>query len=260
MNPAVEMVARPAARHGLNLIGTVAVGRYDAAAPPDARASRIDPAARSIIVIGNGGGDFWRAYQRHLARNPSWKTRADPLDDFTREIVSKELVPEFERRGLRCVPAYPFAANAPVLRFLDLARLAGLGAPSLLGVLVHPRYGPWMALRAALLIDSDTDADCADQGEAAGFDPCPRCVSRACIAACPVGAVTSAGWDVYGCRDHRLQEASDCAAACHARRSCVLAPEARYPDDEIRYHQERALRTMRAHGDKRHPSPRDPSG
>lgn len=246
MDPIVELIAGRAARRGLNLTGTVAVERYDAEVPCDARAQRVAPHARSIIVIGNGGGDFWHAYQRHLTLDPSWSARADPLDDFIRQIVSTELLPALERRGMRCVAGYPFTGPGADLRFMDLARLAGLGAPSLLGVLVHPRYGPWMALRAALLIDSEVE----QPGEAIGFDPCPRCVSRACIAACPAAAVSVRGWNPSSCMEYRVQNGSECASTCHSRRTCVLSPEARYPDDEIRYHQERALRTMRAYRTK----------
>ena len=38
---------------------------------------------------------------------------------------------------------------------MHLARAAGLAGPSFLGVVIHPVYGPWMALRAALLINQE---------------------------------------------------------------------------------------------------------
>jgi len=79
-----------AAGHGLNLVAAVPVARYDAVVHSAARASLINPATRSIVVLGNGVGDFWAALKRHAARNPGWWERENPLDDFTRDIVERE--------------------------------------------------------------------------------------------------------------------------------------------------------------------------
>ena len=43
---------------------------------------------------------------------------------------------------------YPFGFAEDGVSFTRLALLAGLGRESLVGVLVHPVYGPWIALRA----------------------------------------------------------------------------------------------------------------
>ncbi|MGH7837456.1 MAG: hypothetical protein ACREQC_06470, partial [Candidatus Binataceae bacterium] len=121
-------------------------------------------------------------------------------------------------------------------------KLAGIAGPSILGVVVNPVFGPWIAFRAAILIDREIDAP----GSAIGFDPCPTCTARSCIPACPVGAVSSAaGWDIPACLTYRVEREAECAPRCHARGACVLGPEHRYPDDELIYHQERALRAMR---------------
>ena len=58
-------------------------------------------------------------------------------------------------------------------------------------------------------------------------------------------AVGEAGWDVIRCVRHRVEADPDCSAGCYARIGCVIGPEHRYSDDELRHHQERALRTMR---------------
>ncbi|MGH8012878.1 MAG: hypothetical protein ACREQ4_10300, partial [Candidatus Binataceae bacterium] len=93
-------------------------------------------------------------------------------------------------------------------------------------------------------------------GIALGFDPCPQCTARTCISACPGAAVSfPAGWDIPGCTKHRVEAESDCAARCHARVACVLGPEHRYPDDELAYHQERALRSIREYYSKRDRTP-----
>jgi hypothetical protein len=239
----LDTLRQRAEPYGLNLIGALPLSRYDAAVPPSAAAGAVASWARSIVVIGNGGGDFWAGFQRHLARQPEWSARDNPLDDYTRFLVETEILPRVSAAGLRCEVCYPFLDQPRRLHFMELGKLAGIGAPSLLGVLVNPAYGPWIALRAALLIEAEIDRPAS----AAGFDPCPRCVARTCIVACPASAVDPRGWNPYQCMEHRVRTQPGCASGCHSRIACVLAPEARYPQDEITYHQEQALRSMRAY-------------
>jgi hypothetical protein len=238
----ITFIKQCAAPYGLNLAGAIPIERYDRAVPAHLRACAIDSRARSIVVIGNGGGAFWEAYRRHLGASPDWERRDNPLDDFTREVVERDIAGALRARGLRCTTVYPFLGDAGNLHFMELARIAGLGGPSLIGVTVHPVYGTWIAFRAALLLEGLID----EPGDAQGFDPCPACVPRSCIAACPVGAVSvERTWDADKCIGHRVEAEPDCGAGCYARLGCVLGPEHRYPADELRYHQERALRVMR---------------
>ena len=250
MDRIVEIVRSAGAPYGLNLAAAVPIARYDAAVKESARARPIDSQAKSIVIIGNGGGAMWDALKRHAERNPGWWSREHPLDDFTRLAIEGEVAPAARGAGARCTVVYPFPssslrasmADGPTLNFIELARVAGIAGPSILGVAVHPVYGPWIAFRAALLVDSEIDSP----GDAAGFDPCPGCTARTCIPACPVAAIGfPKGWDIPKCITHRVEAEAECAPRCHARVACVLGPEHRYPDDEIEYHQMRALRAMR---------------
>jgi epoxyqueuosine reductase QueG len=244
----LHQIRAAAARHGLNLVAAIAVARYDASVRVEARAARLDPHARCVVVVGNGGGAFWKALRVHADSHPGWWQREHPLDDFTREVVERELAAPPRARGIRCTTVYPFGPDGAALDFVQLGKAAGLGGPSLLGVLVHPKYGPWIAFRAAMLLDEEIDAP----GDAPNFDPCPSCTARTCIAACPVSAVSfPKGWDVWRCLEYRVEVETDCAGRCHSRVACVLGPEHRYPDDELAYHQERALRVMRPYYTKK---------
>jgi len=239
MSATIETVRAAAAPFGLNLVAAVAIERYDALVAERHRASTMAPDARSIIVIGNGGGALWRALQRYAGDHHGWWKRDNPLDDFTREAIERSVVPAFKSLS---VVIYPFMGDRPTLNFVELAKVVGLAGPTILGVVAHPIFGPWVAFRAALLVDEVIDAP----GDALGFDPCPTCVPRSCINACPVAAVAHpGGWDIPTCVTHRVENEADCAPRCHARVACVLGPEHRYPDDELAYHQMRALRSMR---------------
>jgi epoxyqueuosine reductase len=243
---ALDLVSAAGAQFGLNLAAAISADRYDRAVPAKMRARTIDSEARSIIVVGNGGGAFWRAFTDHAVRHSGWRDRENPLDDFTQTIIEREIVEPVRASGIRCTPAYPFMNGEATLNFMELAKLAGLAGPSIIGVVVHPVYGPWVAFRAAILVDVDIDAP----GEALGFDPCPTCQTRSCISACPAQAVAfPAGWDTPRCLTHRVEVEADCAMRCHARTGCVLGPDHRYPEDELAYHQMRALRSMRPYYD-----------
>ena len=157
MASTLDKIRRAAAPHGLNLVAATPVARYDAAVKEISRASAIDPAARSIVVIGNGGGALWTALNAHASRNPGWWNRENPLDDFTREVVERDLAAPIRETGLLCTTVYPLMNNARTLSFIELGKVAGIAGPSILGVTVHPVYGPWIAFRAALLL-ADTGA------------------------------------------------------------------------------------------------------
>lgn len=236
---------RTSAVVGLNLVAAVPAERYDAAVARDAlRARSISDRARSIIVLGNGGRDFWTAFRRHADAHPGWLEREHPLDDFTRAVVEDGILATLRTAGLDPVITYPFTTLGPRLDFVTLGRSAGLVGPSILGVAVHPTFGPWVAFRAALLVDRALELG----GDALGFDPCPACRAKSCIAACPAGAVRHPqGWDVPACARRRVEEPESCASRCHARVGCVLGPEHRYSDEELAYHQRRALPALQAY-------------
>jgi hypothetical protein len=227
------------AARGLNLVGTASLAAYDAAVPRDHALGPIAPEARTAVVIGNGGGAFWHAFETYCAAHPAHRALADPLDAFTRLAVEEAVGSLLVLPGTRLL--YPFRFPDDPVSFMHLAECAGLGRRSLTGVLVHPVFGPWIALRAAVLLPAELHAS----RPADGFDPCPTCVERSCIAACPAGAVTGRGWDIPLCASHRGAAVDGCASRCHARFECVLGREHRYPADALAYHQRRALQSMR---------------
>jgi epoxyqueuosine reductase QueG len=237
------------APHGLNLIGTTTVAAYEALVPERYHVGALSPHAKTIIVIGNGGGDFWRGFRAYCDTHPGWLTAQEhPLDAYTVAVVETALTPSLQAEGVSYRYVYPFRFWTESVSFMHLARAAGLAEASLLGVVIHPTYGPWMALRAALLIDQDVYAP----PQAPGFNPCPTCTERACIAACPAGAISAeTQWDIPACVQHRLRVTGDCEDYCRARYDCVFGREHRYPLDELQYHQKQSFATMRKHFDER---------
>jgi epoxyqueuosine reductase len=242
-----ELISSNGQRFGLNLVAAIPAERYDLAAAPGYHAGAISPGCRAIVLIGSGGASFWHAFKAYALANDGWLDRDNPLDDFTRELIETEIVTPIQGLGVRSIAVYPFGSGRPTLNFMQLATVSGLASPSILGVVVNPVFGPWIAFRAALLLDHELD----HPGNAIGFDPCPTCITRSCISACPAAAVSfPSGWDIPRCLAHRVEAYPDCAAQCHARVACVLSPDQRYPDEELAYHQARVLRVMRPYYNK----------
>ena len=240
MSDLVSALAAALAPAGLDLIGATGVASYDAAVPPRWRLGPRSPETSGLVVIGNGGATFWSCFARARRVDPRLAAAPEPLDTFTRAVVAEAVAPVLARHDLPCRVVYPFDVGPLLLSFTHAAEAAGLGRPGLLGVLLHPVYGPWMALRAALLLPVVPEAP----RPADGFDPCSTCAARPCIAACPNGAVDARGWDVDGCMATRGPDDA-CAAACHARLACVVGPEHRYPPDALAHHQGAARRVVR---------------
>jgi epoxyqueuosine reductase QueG len=233
------------APYGLNLVGTAPVSAYEALVPAPYHVASLLPEARTVVVIGNGGGAFWTEFRQYCDAHPQFfSERAHPLDDYTTTVMETALLPILEASGAVYRMVYPFRFASEPVSFVHLAQAAGLAGPSILGVMIHPIYGPWFALRAAVLIDRELTA----AQPAAGFNPCPTCTQRSCIVACPASAVSvETGWDIPSCVQHRVRVVSDCVDRCHARYQCVYGREYRYPVDELWYHQRHSFAEMRKH-------------
>lgn len=243
-DPVVAALEAALAPLGFDIVGVADPSAYDRIVDEARRIGTRAPWARSAVVVGNGGGSLWRRVVAWAEERGGLAALADPIDEYTERTVTPCVARVLDAAGVRgeLVFVFPQEGASPALSFVDLAAVAGLGAPSLLRVLVHPVFGPWMALRAVVLCDVEMRAP----RPADGFDPCPGCRERACVAACPAGAVRAAsGWDLLACVDHRLAS-GDCAERCHARFDCVLGREHRYAPEAAAHHHRRAWAAMRA--------------
>jgi hypothetical protein len=203
--------------------------RYDERAPAELRLSALVSFARSGLLLISGGAAFFEDFLRKRRDEP------DPLDAHTRRTV-EALVQPLARSGVRVAIRYPFWNEASPLPFQHIGRAAGL-YPSILGLDLHPRHGPWMAYRALVLLDRPLE-----EKPFRDFEPCVGCEAP-CIAVCPVSAVSRQGWDANRCFDHRLK--GGCADGCHSRLACPVGASQRYPLPVLRYFQGSALACAR---------------
>ncbi|TWB61745.1 ferredoxin [Rhizobium sp. ERR 922] len=183
--------------------------------------------ARSVILLGNIGGSIWPAFSKWLDM-PVNRTRKNPLDDWSKAIIR----PVASRLG---ATAY-FPSDTPWQPFQRWAMQAEGLKTSPLGILIHPNYGLWHGYRGALGF-----ADALEGMEVSPFSPhpCDLCVEKPCLAACPVGAIAAAGFDLSGCRSHLRtpQGQVGCmAGGCLARNACPVGANYRYPAEQLAFH------------------------
>jgi hypothetical protein len=210
---AFAAATRELAAAGLNLQACLPVARYDACVPPAWRSQAVARATRSVLLLAAGGRALFAAF----ASAPEARLPVDPLDAYTRRVV------EAVARRLDAHPLFAFERrDGAFADFVALGRAAGLGAPSRLGLLLHPVYGPWLSLRALLLTPLALPAS----PPLVDFDPCAGCAAP-CAAACPGAALPATGFDVGRCAVTRRERAG-CRQRCDARRACVVGPEHAY--------------------------------
>lgn len=173
----------------------------------------------TLLLVGNAGRAMWEAFA------PQIDGERNPLDRWTRSVVD----PIAEKFGARAV--YPFGPGVPP--FQKWALRADDVSSSPLGILIHPMYGLWHAYRAAFLF-----TECLELPQrSAAPSPCDSCKEKPCLSACPVGAFSGSAYDLAACADHIAKPHSNClTVGCHARNTCPVGNEWRYPQAQTRFH------------------------
>ncbi len=225
---------------GFDVAASIPIDAYDRLVPEAWQGRQLaGPRAVRAIVLGTGGGGFERAWRTAATGR---RTAEDPIDTFTRETLAaacRSIEAETGERAVARIYADRERAGRgePVFAdFVALAEAAGLGARGRVGLLLHPEYGPWWAVRGLIVTSlSVPGASVAtDPSRSHTESPCVGCAAP-CVAACPGGAVGPVGFDAARCADTRLA-LDDCAARCDARRACVVATDHAYaPADEAVY-------------------------
>ena len=161
------------------------------------------PEAKSALVLALAHPDRdpelnWWGVQGGTAGNRQLQLMSDQLKRYLAEafnIVAQPLAYYVERGGI----------------FLkDAAVLAGLGTIGANNLLISPKFGPRVRLRALFL-----DAELAQTGPT-DFSPCDSC-SRPCWAACPQHAFGSGTYHKPSCEQQmQADEANSVPTKCAA--------------------------------------------
>jgi ferredoxin len=156
-------------------------------------------------MVGNVGQGFWSALQGAPESKGS-----NPIDRWTARVLA----------GLGDAVLFPFG-GPPHHPFQRWARRADPSlSPSPLGILIHPEFGLWHALRGAVLFRERLKLPAASAGDT----PCDGCATKPCLRTCPVGAFTARDYDTVACRSYlRTLSGQPCMIqGCQARLACPV--------------------------------------
>lgn len=208
-------LAAACAAQGLDLAAEACVGAYNERV--GARHHLDGSADTAVLLIGNTRR-LWPAFIGALSRRPELAEHPDPLDCYVEKVVGDgcaQVEGARVRWAHRATPAH--------ISMQALAEVAGLAWRSPAALSVHPRYGPWIALRAAVVLHGTRHERDA---------PMPRpCFG--CATGCEKrlrSLAAEAGWrDWLAVRD-----------------ACPLGREFRYPAQQIAYHYTKSRALLRA--------------
>lgn len=208
----VGEIARRCAAGGLDLHGVTSAGAYDELVDAPFRLD-VDPSS-TVLVIGNTRA-LWPlldAWERSTGPHP------DPVDTYVMQVIAEATADVDDVVDVRCSHEPP-PRRIAIQRLADRAGLAWLSPSHLC---VHPTYGPWIALRAAIVLARPI-VDVPDAASA----PCDcnsNCLPRlqeAIAAGEPTNnAEMVAEWERW----------------LAMRDACPVGRDHRYGDEQIRYH------------------------
>ena len=219
-----ERVAVRCAEHGLDLVHPFSIGWYNDRLPPDVR--RLPDFNRPALglIIANTRA-FWPAVKAALARDPELGDTADPIDRYV-EITVGQALSGIDQASIVLFSHQNRAEPLPVQRIAQAAGFAKL-APSHLSV--HREHGPWIALRAVVVVDVDGPGDPPPEP----FDPCTPC-PKPCLVA------LDRALELTAHRVDALSVAQSFRAWLAVRDACPIGSAQRYSDEQIEYHYTKA--------------------
>jgi epoxyqueuosine reductase len=186
---------------------------------------------RQVLLFGHGGTALWRRL------SPQALVTEHPVDDYT--VVAVRQLLDAALPFARYEILYPGSTSIDLQSF---GTLAGWHHRSPFWVGINARYGSWFAYRALVLADSEFPLTEPWQERS----PCDSCEEKACVAACPAGALSSGTLDLPRCIAWRRQPGSPCRHQCLARNACPAGAEHRYDSDQMRHHYAASLKFIEA--------------
>ncbi|MGH7787055.1 MAG: hypothetical protein ACRERC_09335, partial [Candidatus Binatia bacterium] len=166
LDPLVAALAARCETAGFDLLRAFNVAWYNDVVADEYRLPDLGRPRALGVLIGNTRA-LWPRFVAALLEEAALRSEADPIERYTVARLSAALEPLQPRWDVRW-------AHAPPPRLVAIQRLghvSGLAHLGPCGLSVHPVYGPWMALRAAVVIDVDGPAEPPPDPPR----PCPDC-------------------------------------------------------------------------------------
>jgi len=141
----VDQLRQACAEAGFDLVQPLQVGWYNELVTGTLKLEDFGSASHLAIVVGNTRA-LWPKFLRALRREPDLLAAPHPLQSYTEQTISRAV----SLLGLTVGVRWSHAGGAGLVAMQRLAQAAGLAYLAESQLSVHPTYGPWIALRAAL--------------------------------------------------------------------------------------------------------------
>jgi len=168
----------------------------------------LPPDIATLLMLGPEEPGFWA----HLTAQPEWQDGTpDPVDRWSRRVIGRLAC------DLGAKAYFPFG-GPPYHPFHRWSLRTGRAWDSPVRLLVHETAGLLVSYRGALALRDRLDLP------PPAPRPCDGC-TKPCLAACPAGALTGAGYDVPACHTwlDRAEGAPCLSQGCAVRLSCPLS-------------------------------------
>jgi hypothetical protein len=129
---------------GFDLVQPLQVGWYNALVQGALKLEDFGSPSHLAVIIGNTGA-LWPHFIAALEAEPALLESAHPLQIYTERTIGHAVA----QLGLPASLRWSHAAGPGLVAMQRLAQAAGLAYLSESHLSVHPKYGPWIALRAA---------------------------------------------------------------------------------------------------------------
>lgn len=207
---AVQALLAP---HCLEVLGGFLVAEAEVGLPK---------ATRSLLLVGPKEPGFWA----HMQGVPEWggpdSDKPDPIDRWSRRVIGRVAC------DLGAKALFPFG-GPPYQPFYAWALRTGRVWDSPVRLLVHDSQGLMVSFRGALALREVVEVP-------RGVKPCDTC-PKPCLTACPVSALTGAGYDLARCHGHLDGAGGDCLnGGCLVRRACPAGEGYARMTDQSAYH------------------------
>ena len=139
---------------GLDLVAPLSLSWYNSSAPPSASLppSGAFGSSALVLLVGNTAA-LWPAFLRAHDKDPCVGEADDPLDSYVSGSISGALL-GWERLAPRVFLEHGVLEGGGRIAIQRMASAAGLAhLDEGCRLAVHPTYGPWIALRAAVVFD-----------------------------------------------------------------------------------------------------------
>lgn len=175
----------------------------------------------TLILLSPDGLDFWAHFQQSAEYRDE---QPDPMDRWSIRVID-QLSADLGAQAL-----YPFGVTPPY-PFYRWALASGRVWASPVQWLIHDTAGLWLSFRGALGFSTRLNLP------QAGRSPCEGC-ARPCVTACPVGALTGAGYDVPACHAYlNISAGAHCLSnGCAVRAACPVSESYGRSPDQSAFH------------------------